>query len=127
MHVILHLVVLALVVFALSRFFPGLVRVQSAGTALAVAVVFSVLDFFLGWFIHAMLFVPGLLTLGLLFLFVPLIVNAVLLWLTDKLLANFELRGARGLWLSALIITLVNGFFAVPAQHAMHGGSIQWV
>jgi putative membrane protein len=127
MYVILHLAVLALVVFGLSRFFPGLVRVQSGGTALAVAIVFSILDFFLGWLIRALLFVPSLLTLGLLFLFVPLIVNAVLLWITDKLMANFELRGARGLWLSALIITVANGLFAVSEHPAVQHGTIRWV
>jgi putative membrane protein len=129
MHVILHLGILALAIFALSRFFPGIVRVRSAGTAVAVAVVFSVLNFFLGWFIRALLFVPGLLTLGLLFLFVPFIVNTVLLWLTDKLMSSFELRGARGLLLSAAIITLVNGFFATQAvwSHPAIHGAPHWV
>jgi putative membrane protein len=129
MHVILHLGGLALAVFALSRFFPRIVYVRSAGAALGVAVVFSVLNFFLGWFIRALLFVPGLLTLGLLFLFVPFIVNAVLLWVTDKLMGSFELRGARGLFLSAAIITLVNGVFAaqnVWSHPAVHG-STHWV
>ena len=126
MHVILHLGVLALAIFALSRFFPGTVRVRSAGTAVAVAVVFSILNFFLGWFIRALLFVPGLLTLGLLFLFVPFIVNAVLLWVTDKLMESFELRGARGLLLSAAIITLVNGGFAMWSHPAVHGAP-HWV
>lgn len=120
MHALLHLGGLALAVFALSKFFPGIVRVQSAGTAVAVAVVFSILNLLLGWLIRALLFVPGLLTLGLLFLFVPFIVNAVLLWLTDKLMASFELRGARGLLLAATIITVVNGAFAMTGPHALH-------
>lgn len=129
MHAILHLGILALAIFALSRFFPGIVRVRSAGTAVAVAVVFSVLNFFLGWFIRALLFVPGLLTLGLLFLFVPFIVNAVLLWVTDKLMGSFELRGARGLLLSAAIITLVNGIFAAHTlwSHPAIHGAPRWV
>ncbi len=128
MHAILHLAVLALAIFALSRFFPGIVRVRSGSTAVVVAVVFSVLNFFLGWFIRALLFVPGLLTLGLLFLFVPFIVNAVLLWLTDKLMSSFELRGARGLLVAAAIITLVNGVFAAQTwgHHAIHGAP-HWV
>lgn len=120
MHVILHLACLALAVYALSRFFPGAVRVRSGGSAVAVAVVFSVLNFFLGWLIRAVLFVPSLLTLGLLFLFVPFIVNAVLLWVTDKLMESFELRGARGLVLSATIITLVNAVFGVLGHPALH-------
>jgi putative membrane protein len=122
MHMVLHIGCLALAVFALSRFFPGAVRVNSAGTAVAVAIVFSLLNFFLGWVIRALLFVPSLLTLGLLFLFVPFIVNAVLLWITDKIMDSFELRGARGLLVSAGVITLVNGVFAVMSHPAMHQG-----
>jgi putative membrane protein len=120
---LVHLAVLALAVFALSKFFPGLVRVHGAGTAVAVAVVFSVLNFFLGWLIRAVLFVPGMLTFGLLFIFVPFIVNTILLWLTDKLMSSFEVRGARGLLVSAGIITLVNGLFAASSHVAVHGSS----
>jgi putative membrane protein len=126
MHAILHLGVLALAIFVLSRFCPGIVRVRSVGAAIAVAIVFSVLNFFLGWLIRALLFVPGLLTLGLLFLFVPFIVNAVVLWLTDKLMESFELRGGRGLVLAAVLITLVNGAFAMWSHPAFHGAT-RWV
>ena len=52
-------------------------KVKSLGSAIVVAIVFSVLNFFLGWLIKAVLFVPAILTLGLLFLFIPLIVNTV--------------------------------------------------
>ncbi len=44
--------------------------------------------------------------------------NAVLLWITDKLMSSFELRGARGLALSAAIITLVN--YAFSMSHGTH-------
>src|SRR5205823_9205421 len=103
-----HLVVLTVTVLALARFLPG-VRLQSVGTAVVVAIVFSVLNFFLAWVIKAVLFVPAILTLGLLFLFLPFIVNTVLLWLTDKLLPAFEITSFGSLVLSAAAITLVNG------------------
>jgi putative membrane protein len=121
MYTILHLVVLAVTVFALSRLYPG-VRIKSAGSALVVAIVFSVLNFFLGWLIRAVLFVPALLTLGLLFLFVPFIVNAVLLWVTDKVMASFELRSMRALLLTAAVITLVNGIFHAQLLQAVWQG-----
>ncbi len=114
-------------IFALSRLFPGIVRVRGVGTAVGVAVLFSVLNFFLGWFIRALLFVPGVLTLGLLFLFVPFIVNTVLLWLTDRLMGSFELRGTRGLLLSAGAITLVNGIFAAQEMCSHCAGGTHWV
>ena len=110
MYTILHLAILALTVFALSRLLPD-IRVRSATTAVIVAVVFSVLNFFLGWLIRGLLFVPAVLTLGLLFLFIPFLVNVALLWLTDKLIASFEIQSLRGLLVIAAAITLVNAIF----------------
>jgi putative membrane protein len=123
MHVLLHLAILALTIFVLSRVLPS-VRIRSVGSAVVVAIVFSVLNFFLGWFIRALLFVPSLLTLGLLFFFVPLIVNAILLWLTDKLLASFEIDSLGGLLTSAVVITIVNGIFYTPLFNAVAQGHV---
>jgi putative membrane protein len=130
MHTLLHLAALALTILILSRVLPS-VRIKSAGTAVLVAVVFSVLNFFLGWLlellIKAVLFVPAVLTLGLLFLLVPFLVNAIVLWLTDKLLGSFEIRALRGLLLSAGAITLVNALFysrlfeSTWHRYAVHG------
>lgn len=118
MHTLLHLVALALFVLALPRLLSD-VEVRSPTTAVVVAVVFSVLNFFLGWLIHALLFVPALLTLGLLFLFVPLIVNTIMLWLTDKLIGSFEIKSGRSLLLSAAGITMVNWLFHLW-EHGRH-------
>jgi len=106
-HTILHLVVLTVTVLLLARFLPS-VRVKSVGSAIFVAIVFSVLNVLLGWFIKAVLFLPAIFTLGLLFIFVPFIVNSVLLWLTDKLLRSFEITSLGGLFISAAVITAVN-------------------
>jgi putative membrane protein len=129
MEPLIHLAVLAATIFVLARVLPS-VRIRSAGTAVLVAVVFSVLNIFLGWLIRAVLFVPALLTLGLLFLFVPFIVNAVLLWLTDKAIASFEIRSLRGLLLSSAVITIVNGVFYAPLLHAASHGYVyqtRWI
>jgi putative membrane protein len=114
-HLVLHLVVLTATVLLLARFLPS-VRVKSVGAAIVVAIVFSLLNFFLGWFIRAVLFVPALFTLGLLFLFVPFIVNAVLLWLTDKLIKSFSIETVRGWLTSAAVITAVNWLLQVVVQ-----------
>ena len=122
MYVLIHLAVLAVTVLLLARLLPA-VRIRSAGTAVLVAVVFSVLNFFLGWLIRAVLFVPALFTLGVLFLFVPFIVNTVLLWLTDKAIASFEIKSLRGLLISSAVITLVNGVFYAPLLNAASRGN----
>jgi uncharacterized membrane protein YvlD (DUF360 family) len=102
---LVHLAVLTGVVVLSSRVISG-VRVKNVPTAVAVAVVFAVLNVLLGWLLHVLLFVPTVLTLGLLGLFVPLIVNAALLWLTDRVLKAFEIDHAKALWLMALAITV---------------------
>ena len=133
MHTLMHLAVLAATILILSWLLPS-VRIRSVGTAITVAVVFSILNFLLGWLIWALLLVPAVLTLGLLFLFIPFIVNAVVLWLTDLLMANFEIETTGGLIVSAAVITLVNGAFnahllRAAAQGHTHGSYLQpdWI
>jgi putative membrane protein len=131
MYTLLHLAVLTLTILALARFLPG-VHIRSAGSALVVAVVFSLLNFFLGWLVKVVLFVPAILTLGLLFLIFPFVVNTVLLWLTDKLLRAFEIDSFGALLLTAAVITLVNGAFHAAMQpHVyqtfMHPGPPRWI
>jgi len=130
MFALLHVPVLAATILILARLLPS-VRIKSVGTSVVVAIVFSVLNFFVGWFIRALLFVPAVLTLGLLFLFVPLIVNTVLLWVTDKLLASFEIQNTRSLLICAAVITVVNGIFYAPLLHAVAQGygyqQSQWI
>ena len=119
MHTLLHIAILAVTVLAIARFLPD-VEVKGFGTAVVVSIVFSVLNFLLGWVIHAVLFVPALLTLGLLFFFVPFIVNTAMLWLTDKLIAAFEIKTLRALLTSAAVITAVNWiFYAVVHRHRL--------
>jgi len=119
MYTLLHIAILAATVLAIARFLPD-VEVKGFGTAVVVSIVFSVLNFLLGWVIHAVLFVPALLTLGLLFFFVPFIVNTAMLWLTDKLIATFEIKTLRALLTSAAAITVVNWLFqAVVHSHSL--------
>lgn len=131
MYMLLHLATLTVTVLALSRIFST-VKIKSVASAVVVAIVFSVLNVFLGWLIRVALFVPAILTLGVLFLFVPFIVNAVLLWLTDKLLGSFEIETAGALFASAAIITVVNGLFSYALHahqmNAVYGaGPTRWI
>ncbi|HMF42899.1 MAG TPA: phage holin family protein [Polyangia bacterium] len=128
-HVLLHIAVLTGTILLLARFLPS-VRIKSIGSAIVVAIVFSVLNVLLGWFIRAVLFVPAIFTLGLLFFFVPFIVNTVLLWLTDKLIGSFAIETLGGLLVSAAVITVVNGLLHfVPHTHRLyhHAGPIRWI
>jgi len=130
MYTLLHLATLTATVLLLSRIFST-VKIKGVASALVVAIVFSVLNVLLGWLIRVALFVPAILTLGVLFLFVPFIVNAVMLWLTDKLLGSFEIETAGALFASAGIITVVNALFSFALHahqlHAYAAGPPRWI
>jgi putative membrane protein len=130
MYILLHLAAITATVLLLARFLPS-VKVKSVGSAIVVAIVFSLLNFFLSWLIKAVLFVPAILTLGLLFLIMPFIVNAVLLWLTDKLIRSFEVETTGGLLVSAAAITLVNAVFYMAINSHRMGlyghGPTRWI
>lgn len=119
MYILLHLAALTATVLLLARLVPS-VKVKSMGSAIVVAVVFSVLNFFLGGLLRVLLIVPGILTLGLVLLFSTFIVNTVLLWLTDKLLGSFEIETLGGLFTSAAVLTAVNWVFHIYVRAHMH-------
>jgi putative membrane protein len=107
MRILIHLAVLTITVLLAARFIRG-VKVKSIPAAAGVAVVFSLLNWLIGWLLKLLLFLPAILTLGLRFLIMPLVINTILLWLTDKALHVFEIEDARALWLMSLLITAVN-------------------
>lgn len=119
MNTLLHLAVLTVTVLALARILPG-IKVKSWGSALVVALVFSVLNWMIGWLVTAisamLLLLPAILTLGLAFVLIPFVVNTFLLWATDKLLDRFEVRDGKTLFIGASIITVVNGLFALVTR-----------
>ena len=67
MYILLHLAALTATVLLLARIIPS-VHVKSFGSAIVVALVFSILNFLLGGLLRVLLIVPGILTLGLVLL-----------------------------------------------------------
>jgi len=121
---------MSFILFVIAMYWlPTLIAiVRQAPSALGVAV----LNFFLGWLVKVALFVPAILTLGLLFLIFPFLVNTVMLWLTDKLLRGFEIEGLGTLLLSAAIITLVTSAFHIAVhpyvyRPFMQPGPPRWI
>ncbi len=103
-----------------SRILPGM-KVKDYQAAVWVAVLFAVLNAVLGWALKAMvgflLFLPGILTCGLLFGAIPLLVNAILLWMADKIMDDLEIRGMGPLLGASL--------FLAVAQALVHGRSLR--
>ena len=87
--------------YALATALPG-VRLKSFGTALVVVLVYGVLNYFLFWLVALIAFIPMLLSFGLF----GLVINAFLLWLTDKLIDDFEIDALRTTLLIAILLTV---------------------
>ena len=89
MNLILHLLVDAAVIFGLAYLMPQ-ITVKSFGTALLIAVLLGLLNFFIGWIIR---FPLNLVTFFLLSGLVRVIVTAVMLKLIDKFMDSFRIDG----------------------------------
>lgn len=98
--------------FGVMSLIPG-IRLKSLGTAVGCAIVFSLLNFFFGFILKALLVVG---TLGLAFIALNFLTNMALLWLTDKALKNFEVSSFGSLFMGTLVLTLAN----VVSTHLAH-------
>lgn len=99
--VIKDILLLTIAIFVVAKLLPG-IRIKSFGTAVLVAVVYSVVHFFLYRILTILTFPFILLTFGL-FVF---IINAALLYLTSKLVSDFKLAGFGTTLLASLLISL---------------------
>lgn len=89
MNLILHLLLDAAVIFGLAYLMPQ-VDVKNFGTALLIAVLLGLLNFFVGWILTLPL---NLVTFFLLTGLVRILVTAVLLKVIDKFMDSFTIQG----------------------------------
>ena len=90
----------------IAKFLPGF-HLKSLGHAVLAALVYGVLQTLLSGILGVIAFIPIMLTFGL-FIFV---INAFLLFLTDKLLAGFEIQNLTTTLVGAVALTVLNGFW----------------
>jgi len=88
-------------VFIVAKLLPG-IEIKNFGTAIIVALVYSVINFFLGKILFFFALPVIVVTLGL-FTF---IIDAFLLWLTDKVVDSFKINNFGTTILAAFLITL---------------------
>ena len=103
MGIIINLLLLSLAIFIIAHFMPT-VHIKNFGTAIIIAVVYSVINFLFGWLLALLALPFMIITLGL-FTFV---INAFLLWITDKILEDFKIDTIGSTLLAAFLITIVN-------------------
>ena len=101
LRLIIEVLLTSGLLYALATVLPG-VRLKSLGTTLTVVLVYGLLNYFLFWLIALIAFIPMLLSFGLF----GLVINASLLWLTDKLIDDFEIDSIRMTLLMAVLLTL---------------------
>lgn len=102
-HIIEHIVILA-VAFGVMSLIPS-IRLRGVGTAIGAALIFILLNFFVGWLVKVVLFLG---TFGLAFFVLNYLANVVLLWVTDKLMDKFEAKTFVSLLLGGGVLTLAN-------------------
>jgi len=100
---ILNLLILTVTVFIVANVLPG-IRMKNVFTALVVALVYSLVSFFMGWLLIFLTLPFMIITFGLF----KLVINAFLLFITDKLVDDFEIKDALTTLIAALLITLVD-------------------
>lgn len=98
---IINILLLSVAIFIVAQILPG-IEVKGFGTAVLVALVYSLIHFLLFWILVVLSLPFVLLTFGL-FIFV---INAFLLWLTSRLISDFRVSGVGTTLLASVLITV---------------------
>ena len=94
---------LSLAIFLVARLLSG-IHLKGFGTAVIVALVYSLINYLIGWLLLLLTLPAVIITFGL-FKFV---INAFFLWVTDKLIDDFEIEGLGTTLIAAFLITFVD-------------------
>ena len=98
-----NILLLSVSVFLVAQLLSG-IRLKNFGTAIIVAVVYSLINYLIGWLLILLSLPFIIITFGL-FKFV---INAFLLLITDKMLDDFEIDGIGTTLLAAFLITIMD-------------------
>ena len=103
MSIIWNLLLLSVAIFIVAQLIPN-IKIKNFGTAVIVAIVYSVINILFGWLLGLIALPLMIITFGL-FKFV---INAFLLWITDMLVDDFEVKGIGPTLLAALLIAVID-------------------
>ena len=101
MSFIWNILLLSIAVFVVAKLMPR-IHIKSFWTALVVGLVYSIINIAIGSLLMFLTLPLIFITFGL-FKFV---INAFLLWVTDKLIEDFEIEDIFTTLIAALLITL---------------------
>ncbi|ADB39476.1 phage holin family protein [Spirosoma linguale] len=122
MNLILHLLLDAAVIFGLAYLMPQ-VDVKNFGTAILIAVLLGLLNFFLGWIIR---FPLNLVTFFLLTGIVRIVVTALILKLIDSFMDSFTIVGFWPALVIALAVAVAGTLIdrSAPTQEMVDSGYV---
>ena len=122
MNLILHVLIDAGVIFGLAYFMPQ-IAVKSFGTAVLIAVLLGLLNFFIGWIIS---FPLNLVTLFLVSGLIRLVVTAILLKLIDKFMDSFRIDGFWPALVIAIAVAVVGSLIdrQAPTERMVESGYV---
>ncbi|GAB3498288.1 hypothetical protein GCM10027341_19690 [Spirosoma knui] len=122
MNLILHLLLDAAVIFGLAYLMPQ-IDVKNFGTALLIAVLLGLLNFFIGWIIR---FPLNLITFFLLTGVIRIVVTAILLKLIDSFLDSFTIVGFWPALVIALAVAVAGTLIdrSAPTQEMVESGYV---
>jgi len=103
MHLIWNILLLSAAVFIVAQIMPT-IRIKSFWTAIIVAIVYSLINFLIGWLLVLLTLPFIIITFGLF----KLVLNTFMLWVTDKLIEDFEIKGLGSTFIAALLITIID-------------------
>ena len=109
----------ALSVFIVARVMPG-VRIRGFFTAVVVAVVYGIVNFLFYWLLVLFSLPFIVATLGLFLV----LINAFLLWMTNKLIDGFEVRGFFTTIIASILISLLNTLLRLLLPLGGEGGAV---
>lgn len=103
MHLIWNILLLSAAIFIVAQIMPT-IRIKSFWTAIIVAIVYSLINFLIGWLLVLLTLPFIIITFGLF----KLVLNTLMLWVTDKLIEDFEIKGLGSTFIAALLITIID-------------------
>ena len=104
MSILLSWLVLTLAVWLTSYILPGF-RVEGMGSALLVAALFGILNFFLGWLFFAVFAIATLGIAVLLAFITRWVINAIILKIVDALTDRLHIEGCMTAFIAALMMS----------------------
>jgi len=98
-----NILFLSIAIFIVAKMLPS-IHIQSFATAIGVAVLYSVINLLVGWLLILVTLPLIIITFG----FFKFIINAFLLFITDKLIDGFKIDSFGATVLAAFLITLID-------------------